>query len=46
MLFYKALALDKLGIYADAIEVRNKILVLDSNNIGMMLSNALDLPHL
>ncbi len=45
-MYYKALALDKLGIYADAIDVRNKILVLDSNNIDMMLSNALDLSHL
>ena len=35
--------MDKLGIYADAIDVRNKILVLDSNNIDMKLSNALDL---
>ena len=45
-LYYKGLALDKLDIYADAIDVRNQILVLDSNNIGMMLSNALDLSHL
>ena len=45
-MYYKALALDKLGIYADAIDVRNKILVLHSNNIDMKLSNALDLSHL
>lgn len=43
-LYYKSLAREQLGKYADAIDVRNHI--IDSNNIDMIFGNALDLSHL
>jgi tetratricopeptide (TPR) repeat protein len=44
-MYFKALALDKLGKYSEAITVRDNLLVIDPNDIETLDGKALDLSH-